>query len=71
MTSGSADDPLPMNEHLPSAHQGAEVHEVSGKPTFDPLADHADGIVRMQRLEMRTSDAKILNPAISIKDLIK
>jgi hypothetical protein len=71
MTSGSADDLSPMIEHRPSAYQGAEVHEVSGEPTFDPFADHADRIVRMQRLEMGTSDAEILNPAIGIKGLIK
>jgi len=41
------------------------------KPPFTPLADHAHGIVRVERLEVRARDAEIHDAFVGVKLLVE
>ena len=54
-----------------SAHQRAEVHEVGGEAAFHALANHADGVVGMQRLEVRAGDAEVRDALVLVENLVE
>ena len=50
-----------------SAEQLAEVHEVGDEAALHALADHTDGVVRVQRLKVRTRDAEVRDALVGVE----
>jgi len=56
---------------MASAEQRTEVHEVGREAALHAFADHADGVVRVQRLQVRAGDAEIGDALVGVELLVE